>query len=168
MENGSFPAEMKKCDECGVNPANVHLTQIINNETTMMSLCDKCARKKGITISIDENAMMQSAAGEDEEYKGLKCPGCGLEYLEFKAKGWLGCAECYSAFGKEIDQLLIGVHGSSEHKGKRYGGYAAPGRDQAGIRRLRQRLQTAIRNEEFELAAEIRDTINQRAGQRQQ
>ena len=45
---------MNMCDECGINPANIHLTQILQNETHVFHLCDECARKKGINISIQD------------------------------------------------------------------------------------------------------------------
>ena len=34
------------------------------------------------------------------------CPGCGLAYAEFKAKGRLGCPRCYAAFGPVLIPLL--------------------------------------------------------------
>ena len=127
-----------------------------------MNLCDECAKKKGINISIDENAMGKTSSNaEDEKYKDLKCPRCGLPYLEFKAKGWLGCFDCYFAFEKEIDELLVRVHGSSVHKGKQYCRFEIPGKQIADIRQLRQKLSKAVHNEEFELAAELRDAIKQ-------
>ena len=47
------------------------------------------------------------------------------------------------------------------HKGKKYSGLAAAGGSVNGeIKRLRHELAIAIKNEEFEQAAMIRDTIH--------
>jgi protein arginine kinase activator len=150
---------MKMCEECGANPANVHLTQIVNNDAMVMNLCDECAKKKGINISIEDGGGKDKNP-DDEKYKDMKCPRCGLPYLEFKTKGWLGCAGCYSAFEKEIDELLVRVHGSSVHRGKRYARCEPAGKRGASLKQLKRDLEAAIRNEQFELAAEIRDEIH--------
>jgi protein arginine kinase activator len=149
---------MKMCDECGMNPANIHLTQITNDETHIMHLCDECAKKKGINISVNETVFEETDKLESLVPDKI-CTKCGLKYSEFKSKGWLGCAQCYTAFESEIDELLVQVHGSSIHKGKKYAG-AAPGTEVSGqIKRLRHELAAAIKNEEFEQAAVIRDEI---------
>jgi len=150
---------MSKCDECGANPANVHVTQIVSGKTTLMHLCEECARKKGINISIaTENAPAAQAPAASAE-DGKVCPGCGLKFGEFRASGVLGCSSCYVAFEKEIDRLLVQVHGSSVHRGKRPTKAARGDDSPPDISRLRVQLDKAIRDEEFELAAALRDVI---------
>ena len=151
---------MSLCDECGVNPANIHLTQIMQNETRIFHLCDECARKKGINISVqDEHFEIEGASVQQLPDK--ECSHCGLKFSDFKLKGWLGCPSCYHSFESEIDSLLIQVHGSSLHKGKKYVGLAGDSAIASGeIKRLRHELASAIKNEEFEQAAMIRDAIH--------
>ena len=149
---------MKLCDECGMNHANIHLTQIMQDETHVFHLCDECAKKKGISISVNEGALEESLAEPPRPDK--ICTRCGLKYSEFRAKGWLGCAVCYIAFETEIDDLLVQVHGSSLHKGKKYIGVAAGVEISGQIKRLRHELAVAIKNEEFEQAAMLRDAIH--------
>ncbi|HEX3018819.1 MAG TPA: UvrB/UvrC motif-containing protein [Chitinispirillaceae bacterium] len=150
---------MNMCDECGLNPANIHLTQILQNETHVFHLCDECARKKGINISIQDELISEENSAEKAPEK--VCSRCGLNFSEFRNKGWLGCSDCYNSFEKEIDELLVQVHGSSVHKGKKYSGLTAGGASINGeIKRLRHELAIAIKNEEFEQAAMIRDTIH--------
>lgn len=148
---------MKMCDECGVNPANIHLTQIINNETSISHLCESCAQKKGISISLAEE-LQQLQEGQQEEER-ITCPHCRTTLADFKEKGWLGCAHCYHAFEKDIDELLIQMHGADEHNGKQYQGKAYFALEEQDIKRLRHQMDIAIRNEKFELAAELRDKI---------
>ncbi len=149
---------MKMCDDCGVNPANIHLTQIINNETTISHLCEHCAEKKGISISLAEE--LQNLEDEEQQHDmAVTCPQCGTSLADFKESGRLGCAHCYYAFEKDIEELLIQMHGTSEHKGKGYCGEAFVF-DQSDIKRLRHEMDIAVRNEKFELAAELRDKIS--------
>ncbi|NLD98351.1 MAG: hypothetical protein GX640_00620 [Fibrobacter sp.] len=151
---------MNMCDECGINPANVHLTQILQNETQVFHLCDECARKKGINITIQEENTEEIDKPEGAN-NDIICSRCGLKFSDFRSKGWLGCAECYNSFEKEIDELLVQVHGSAIHKGKKYFGLGTGYQNIPGeIKRLRHELAVAIKNEEFEQAAKIRDTIH--------
>ncbi|MBD3314828.1 MAG: hypothetical protein GF344_03510 [Chitinivibrionales bacterium] len=156
---------MHECDECGNKPANIHLTQIINNETTIFRLCEECARKKGISISIgvpqvslqpQEQNSRQDAAADD----AVVCPNCDLTLAEFKENGWLGCSSCYQAFADDINNLLLRVHSAHVHRGKQYRCAPAGMLDDKELKRLRKEMELAIRSEKFELAAAIRDKIN--------
>jgi protein arginine kinase activator len=150
---------MKLCDECGTNPANIHLTQIMQNETHVSHLCEECARKKGINVSLNDeliNQQPQTTTPVDEK----SCNQCGCTISLFRTKGWLGCSNCYRAFEKEIDEILVQMHGALVHKGKKYGvSTVAPQALGGEMKRLRHELAIAIKNEAFEQAATIRDAI---------
>lgn len=148
---------MQKCDSCGKNAANIHLTQIVNDETSVFHFCEECAAKKGISINIGDTAAPQTTLQKSAEVD-VECPTCGTKLSEFREKGWLGCPACYEAFFDEIERLLTQVHGSSEHKGKQYA-KKPPSRRRPSVRQLRMELDAAIQNEEFERAAELRDAI---------
>ncbi len=161
--------DMKLCDECKTNQANIHLTQIVNNEVTVYHLCEECAKKKGISIVIDESKVALGHDAEKEtddalspqsKEQKLTCSKCGTTFDDFKEKGWLGCQYCYTAFEKEIDRLLVQVHGTNQHKGKKYRIAPSTVHDTDDLFFLRKELDNAIRNEKFELAAAIRDKIN--------
>ncbi len=151
---------MKQCDECGERPANIHLTQIMQNETLVSHLCEECARKKGINISINEESA-ETSSDNNKSLPDIKCKHCGYTYAQFRAKGWLGCSDCYYAFEKEIDEIFMQMHGSLIHKGKKYLGSSpiSPQSLDVEMKRLRQELAVAIKNEAFEQAATIRDAI---------
>jgi protein arginine kinase activator len=153
---------MKQCQECGLNPANVHLTQIIDNETQSFHLCEECAQKRGIHIVIAEQSSLKAEQPEvlfdiDNE---RECGACHKKLSEFKAKGWLGCVSCYSAFEGEIDEILCRVHGARDHRGKQYRCSPEPRPSASSLRDLRLELENAVKNERFERAAVIRDTIS--------
>lgn len=149
------------CEECGLSGANVHLTQILQDETRVFHLCEDCARKRGISISINDEQTVQIESTESPSTETEKsCSHCGLKLSDFRTKGWLGCSQCYSSFEPEIDELLVQVHGSSIHKGKKYSKLSQEALNTDQIKKLRLKLAMAIRNEEFEQAAAIRDKIH--------
>lgn len=160
---------IRLCDECNSNPANVHLTQIVQNEVIVKHLCEECAKKRGISIVIEDGHLdlpqvvkkhKKGTKIESNPENDLICPVCRMRFCEFKEKGRLGCPNCYIAFEKEINALLIQVHGASQHRGKKYHRLHGSGRNIHDISVLRHELNNAIRDEKFELAALIRDKIN--------
>jgi protein arginine kinase activator len=149
---------MNECDECGLFPANIHYTRIEGDTRQSFHLCESCAKKRGISVTIADHG---TAAPSPATAGGLECNGCGMKYSEFKRYGRLGCSGCYGVFCKEIDGLHRELHGSLEHKGKKYRG--ANGRhtpDGNDYSRLHNELIAAIVNEEFERAALLRDTLH--------
>jgi protein arginine kinase activator len=105
-----------------------------------------------------ESGSAGQAAAEAEE-EDIVCRNCGMKFSEFRSGGRLGCAECYDSFEAHIDRILVQVHGASGHKGKRYGKPAPRRGGRAGLERLRRELDAAVRAEQFEQAAVIRDEI---------
>jgi len=161
---------MKLCDHCGVNEANIHLTQIVKGKTSSMHLCNECAGKKGISITLGSGQELTSVQGvgagkdpdgkqgrEERKRQDRACSRCGLLLSEFRTRGWLGCPGCYDAFRGEIDELLVRVHGSTVHKGKHARTQGVPGHGESD--RLRAELEQAVRDEDFEQAAVIRDIL---------
>ncbi|MBD3420919.1 MAG: hypothetical protein GF398_12435 [Chitinivibrionales bacterium] len=151
---------MKKCETCGVKTANIHLTHVMDGETRDLHLCEECAKKKGISISISAEGFAPEQFF-DTAVPDVSCPRCRMHFSQFKAHGRLGCAACYQAFDREIRELLLEVHGDDTHRGKQY----QPAKTLVNVMteelpKLKVKLETAIRNEEFELAAALRDTIN--------
>jgi protein arginine kinase activator len=86
------------------------------------------------------------------------CPVCKISFAEFRTTGRLGCANDYRAFEAELRPLLDNIHGSTKHVGR------APHQQGAGpnthLLALRKELQTAVGEENYERAAQIRDEID--------
>ena len=113
------------CDNCKVNQATVHLTEIIDEEMTELHLCEDCAREKSATMEqhfglsdlLAGLADLGTQFGPEEESK-VSCPNGGMTYNDFKRIGRLGCSECYQSFEKSLVGLLKRIQGSSHHAGK--------------------------------------------------
>jgi protein-arginine kinase activator protein McsA len=94
------------------------------------------------------------------------CPECGMTLSEFKQKGRFGCARDYEVFGPHLEKLLERVHDTTppRHKGR------SPQPSESGeavvlqgleMSTLREKLSQAVTLENYELAAQLRDQINE-------
>ena len=152
------------CQRCGKNEANVSLTQIINGNKSEMKLCSKCANLYGginTTIPFDLGNLFEGLfeIPEAKQRKILKCDKCGLTYDEFKKQSKFGCDECYTAFNDRLVPVLKRLHGNVKHTGKLPSAYKERIEGERELARLKEELEVAIKNEEFEKAAELRDKI---------
>ncbi|TFG64826.1 MAG: DNA helicase UvrBC [Spirochaetales bacterium] len=158
-----------KCELCSDNDAIIHIQQIMGNDKIDFHLCEECAKKKGITkggqkleLSLPELLtglvdLKDIVGGQGGESK--TCPNCGISREEFKKTGKLGCAGCYNAFNKDIVRMLRKLSGASRHKGKypsRLKSYKSFLIDREI---LKQKLEDAVKREDYEAAAAIRDRI---------
>jgi len=156
------------CSICKEKPATVHLTQIVGDKMQKLDLCEDCAKAKGINdptsfgladldlvLGLGASQEIEQAAGGVE----LKCPRCGFTQADFKKSGRLGCPECYQTFAEGLGGLLKTMHKGTRHTGK------APealrqSRDLSDrMKTLQIKLAKAIKYEDFEEAAILRDEI---------
>jgi len=164
------------CDNCGEREAAIHLTQIVDNSVTTLHLCEQCAAEKGVETGASVAkfplgdflaSLGKGGAAEGGTATEVACPACGGTLHDFRQTGRLGCARCYTTFEPHLRDLLRRLHGSSQHVGERYAapaaGAPAVAAEEAGAGReigeLKDRLRRAIRDEDFELAAELRDRL---------
>ena len=124
-----------KCESCGENDAVVHLTQIENNEMSVVHLCEVCAAEQGLeTPSEGPNVPLADFLAQmsgDEPPHGQasagRCPFCGLTFREFRDVGRLGCPQCWSAFEDHLQGLLRRVHGAIGASEAAAGAASSPG-----------------------------------------
>ena len=156
-----------QCDICGKKKATVHLTEIVDEQMSEMHLCEECAREKSVQME-QQFGLADLLAGladfgkqvKDFEKVKLECPNCTMNYDDFKKLGRLGCSECYTAFKDHLATLLKKIHGSNCHLGKSPESIPKLGKKKMeDLRDLRNQLQLAIQNEDFEKAAQLRDKI---------
>lgn len=173
------------CSNCGKQEANFMYTEIINGVKKEIRLCSDCANKLGLLESISFNmpsldfsnflgdflseysALMPSIFSERE--KSLKCSECGMDYDEFLKTGRFGCSNCYDVFQHKIEPVLKQLHGDTKFLGKKSNNNLKSSRlkDLETIEKvqhneldtLKNELKQAIRVENYEKAAEIRDKI---------
>jgi protein arginine kinase activator len=156
------------CKHCGVRPAKIHFTEIVNNQTVTTDLCVECAESRGIDVPATGSyglgdlvaGLIDTGASTQSEKMGrVKCPACSFEYSNFKKAGRLGCSECYEAFETQLLPLLRQLHGSTHHQGKSPARLGPKAIIRKELMELRENLTRAIKAERYEEAAQIRDHI---------
>lgn len=163
------------CDNCQENDAVVHLTRIINGKKEEIHLCEDCAKKSNkfkldsfnnisfqsmLSAILNENDNSDSSFINDN-LNNNNCNSCGLNYSEFTKSGEFGCADCYLEFEDELETLFKRIHGNKRHTGKKPANIEAEKEFQAEIDHLKAEMESAVEDERFEDAAEIRDEIHE-------
>ncbi len=120
-----------------------------------------------------------------EQPEILRCSVCGMSFDDFRKSGKFGCANCYRIFRENLGPIFRRLHGSAEHKGKspdkmidkvpeirpettvdmmpgkklddKMPGNGVKPSDEIG--RLKEELSLAVKSENYEKAAELRDRI---------
>jgi protein arginine kinase activator len=155
------------CQRCQ-DEATVHLTETVDGQRRKLDLCASCAREAGVALpekppplALDAVVQTLIVAHVGElvgEMADLTCPDCRLKFMEFRARGRLGCPHDYQVFMRGLLPLLQRVHGATRHVGK-----IARRRPEVSERlRLRSRLREAIVREDYELAVTLRDQLRLR------
>jgi len=157
------------CDKCKKNEATINFTQVTNDKKIEYHLCEDCAAKVGFknplkAVPFPLGDFLSSMVDKDFKEKTgalvqVSCPQCGLTFAEFSKVGKFGCGKCYRAFKTQLDDLLRKIHGSNRHVGNLPHGTTEVMESIKKERDLHDRLRDAIKNEEFEKAAEIRDQL---------
>ena len=164
-------SEAEKCQRCGQRPATIRYTEVRDGEARKLWICEECAETLGYEVGEPTDA---SGAEESDSEPGLqpepakikpkvvvgpgagRCPRCGLTPGEFRRLSRFGCAHCYEAFGRALEPLFKRIHGATRHRGRLPGGREADFSDPSELRR---QLSEAIRSEDFEAAARLRDRL---------
>ena len=151
------------CDICHKNIASVHVTEIVEDKVVELHICQSCANLKSEDLKYQLN-LSDFLAGLVERpiakrSSGEHCPLCGLTFKEFKRQGKLGCNQCYQVFKEDLLPLFRKIHGSVQHIGKCPKKAEEDLAIEQRIKELRERLARAVKLEEYEEAASIRDAL---------
>ncbi len=167
---------MIHCEACKKKPATVHITEVVEHPAAPdeaykiehKDICESCAASLNLAHSppvtksvIEIWKLLEQSAKSRRQQSDVACPDCGMTLREFRSRGRLGCPRDYEVFHAHLDPLLQRIHNAERHVGR------LPGLDASQIERmqqihdLRERLETAIRDEEYEDAARLRDELQQ-------
>lgn len=159
------------CDRCGQRQATIYLTKVINGDKTELHLCKQCAEQGDSEFFKDMslvNILANLANAQQKQAPAappVVCPDCGFDLERFRREGRLGCEQCYRQFAQDLIPMMRKIHGSLQHTGKRPG-LSTPARPAPAEKRkptrldeLRTQLKLAIKAEEYEKAANLRDEI---------
>ena len=157
------------CDICGKH-AKVHLTQLVGGQIKKITLCDDCAKEKGVTdptgFALAEMLLGKTPgkvvpAAPAVAGSGRRCPSCGFTLEDLRRIRRFGCADCYTTFRDDVNQMLRGMHKGFKHCGKVPAGLMELHERTQRLEELRGKLDQAITAENYEEAAGLRDEIRQ-------
>ena len=160
------------CEKCHKNTATTHIRTVINGVVTEQNLCGYCAAMGGYSKFVNNGfaSMLSSLFGDElatGRIKEIKCDCCNTSFSDIAESGKMGCSECYSAFKNKLIPYLKRVHGTTEHIGKKLkdkGSNLVVLSETTEVEKLRAELLDAIKSEEFEKAALLRDEIRRMEG----
>ncbi len=145
-----------------------------------VNLCKSCAAEKGVddptgfaltellsglgTSTETEKPAAPAVGGGGAPVSGLavtpaKCPVCGFTQADFKKTGRLGCSECYETFEGHLGNLLKAMHKGTRHTGKQPARLVRHHQMTERMKGLQEDLLKAVRDENYEDAANLRDQI---------
>lgn len=153
------------CENCKKRTATYHYMQSINGEKTEKHLCAECAAELEQSPDSFEKQLQNEFAGF---FGGMTLPGrrtsprtvcplCGSSAEDIARSGYVGCAECYNVFDGLLGPYITKLHGRVNHCGRRPKN-VLPDKTQK-LDELRRELEGAVKAEEFEKAAKLRDEI---------
>ena len=167
---------MHLCEQCGQRPAVVEFIQVIGDVRKRTRLCRECAVEQSLEGSIDAlRAFAQQIFGElfaqakkQETHFAIPekpCPSCGTTFQQFLETSLLGCPECYQEFHDALKPVLRRIHGSTRLRTSYKKSSVSPTLDAEMLKlqreKLKLELQKALVEENYELAAQIRDKLKQ-------
>lgn len=172
------------CKRCGKNNAEIYYKQTINGKTHEYALCSECAEelKKEGKLNIKLPSVFDDFGlgfGSDgffgfDQFFGLpygakkqgitekkKCTLCASTFDDLVKTGKVGCAKCYEVFAEELAGSIESIHGKAKYLGKRPKKFKAKETKADKIKALKAQLKSAIKSQEFEKAAVLRDEIRE-------
>ena len=159
-----------KCQHCE-KPATFHITELTSEEPQEFHLCQDHAQiflqksessdSSAPTLAnvLTQQLQVGQAAEELAALDKRTCPVCGITFYEFRQHGRLGCAHDYVCFEAELDPLIVNIHDSNRHVGKKPKRGRHDTDSQTELIRLRREMKDAVGKEDYELASRLRDTI---------
>lgn len=166
------------CQNCEKNEATTHIKQIINGDMTESHLCADCANHLGYTdmfsgfnLNISEffGGLLGDMLPSLKPGNVKRCEKCGCSFDDIVREGKVGCAECYRTFYDKLQPSIQRIHGKIKHTGKIGAGRTEEKKTETveeKIEKLKVKMDEAVKVQDFESAAQIRDEIKALEGGR--
>lgn len=176
----------KLCMICKKAPATVKVSKLVKGTVREVWMCSRCAERRSryhkpitppqfLKSAADVEALLQSLLNKEGESGARRtadddrqCPTCGLPLRTYRDTLFLGCSDCYEAFEDVLASDLLRYHGASFHCGRHPLSRPETVDPVVTLKDLQRRLELAVRREDFELAARLRDEIKRLKAQIQE
>ena len=156
-------ARPEQCSGCN-KKTTIHFTQIINNKVYKLDMCEDCPLKKEVidpgNFSLTDIFSSEDKSSQVPQQTGdLVCDSCGMTQVDFEKKGRFGCPDCYTYFAPAVRTMLKDMHYGTTHRGKTPSLALERIDLTQKINELKEQQSAAVREEDFEQAAVLRDQI---------
>ena len=166
------------CENCKKHEATTYIKTNVNGDVHEYHLCPECAAKmqgEGVFGSMHGFDGMFPVSGFDlvssllsspfggfgavpSIGSGKRCSCCGSDFTSIAKSGKAGCPNCYTEFRAKLAPTIRKLHGNTVHCGK-HSKVTTKQNNESQLESLRKQLAEAVSNENYELAAELRDKI---------
>lgn len=147
------------CDKCKKNKANFQYSQVINGLKVDYNLCKNCFNNINYSNSFFYNFFPNSDLVDS--YNSYVCNICGNTFEQFKNIGKMGCSNCYNTFREKLNSIFNNVQEKNIHTGKVPKNLETYKPNLDNIKLLKEKLNIAVKNEDYEEAIKIRDKIKE-------
>ena len=161
------------CQICGKHNVSMLVRQIIDGTAKELYICRVCAKKyhlysdnKEMHLSLKaifDGLLPQLDAREEavDSVHPLACPDCGMPLSRVKEKKIIGRPCCFFYFRDTVLKLMQETSGEVFYAGNLPLQPEIFSGTVVSLQHLEDELQKAIENEEYELAAYLRDKIKE-------
>ena len=110
------------CDKCKNKPAVIHIKRIVNGTVYEKHLCEECGAAESVGHSFENpfthflDSFFEAPAIKTDV---KKCPECKRTLNDILTTGRVGCAECYTAFEKELAPYIKQLQGADKYIGSK-------------------------------------------------
>ena len=152
------------CEKCKKNKATVKYSQITNGLKENYNLCQDCFNSINYNNNFMNNffnSFFSNNVSLDTYEKNYKCNICGNTFERFKNSGKMGCYNCYNVFREKLNPIFNNIQEKNIHTGKVPKNLETYKPSIQNLDTLKENLNIAIKNEDYEQAIKIRDKIKE-------
>ena len=155
------------CNICGKHNASIFIQQIIDTKTKEFYICENCAQKYNVSAG-KKNASLEtilntltSPTTETAENEEPVCPECSTPLSRIRDKKELGCPSCFFYFRDTVLRQMEKGNAQIFYTDKLPANLETFSTVKISLKRLKEELEKAVKNEHYELAAYFRDKIKE-------
>ena len=163
------------CERCRMRLATLKYTEVVNGAAMTRNICETCLKEiqgdaavgfemageapspKGIFAEAAAEQVPVPAGVSVVQDKG--CDFCGTKLSEVLRTGMVGSAACYDTFRAELEPVLREQQAAVLHRGKTPHETDERENLRRDLQSKRGMLRSALRSENYEEAARLRDAV---------
>ncbi len=168
------------CTNCKKNQATVYLSQNINGKKSEQALCPACYEKLKASRDYMDFGDLLGSLFTPKSHNALRgstvkaCTLCGSTWRDLRESGKVGCAKCYDVFRDELESTVQSIHGRAAHVGRHPADRLTASdtvdakeekkeekEEKKKLSALKREMDQAVRDQNFEEAARLRDEIRE-------